>query len=629
MINKNSQRRNATSSIAVIFFVLAAIKLLGGSVADANDLIAPYQPIEPTMSGKTITLNGRDMSIQDVVDIARHGAKVRVADEVFASMETNLQLVLEGARQSIPIYGFNRGGGAEREIEIFSGDPLSPENARRLAQRRFEGSRLVGVHGGGEQHSGAGPEVTEEEIVRAQMAVTLNRMRYAGSKRAPVDLLVEMLNERIAPVVLSRGTDGHGDLAQDGAIRAAMVGVGDVHFRGERMPADVAFRRARIQALKPTAESIGVYGGWGGHNSYTDGQAALLVHEARHLLDWSDLVFAMSMLGLNSSIAPLTAVPQGGRPFAYPNWQARRLLNIIRGSYLFELELDPDDPHDTHGQRILQDPESFRDYSWRNGATWSAYDQLRKTVLIQINSITSNPVIRAGIHPGDSWELSAPWIRRYYVQPSDTSEGGYILGGSNFDHTPVGNSVEQFVLALAQSHVATKERVQRFFDPFFTVITMDDLPEAERGNAPLGDGFAMSDLTAELISLANPVAAAGYWTESGIQDVQSFGRLKVAKARQAVDTALYLVANELLSATRWMDMRRVQSPGRSFGAAPTAAWRAWRELSPWQQDPQLRERMEPQRIMLPYRFIKDTSAAQFLGDNAAGPDIGDDTRAMR
>jgi histidine ammonia-lyase len=620
-----NNKKMLCSRFTLAIAVLAGALWLGRPVVAATNLTAPYQPIEATMSDTTITLNGKDMSIQDVVDVARNGARVRVADEVFDSIEKNLELVFAGARQGIPIYGFNRGGGAEREIVIFSGDPLSDENAQTLVQRRFKGSRLVGVHGGGEQHSGAGPEVTDEEIVRAQMAVTLNRMRYAGSNRAPVELLVDMLNERITPVVLSRGTDGHGDLAQDGAIRAAMVGVGAVHFRGERMPADEAFRRAGVQRLEPTLESIGVYGGWGGHNSYTDGQAALLVYEAKHMLDWSDLVFAMSMLGLNSSIAPITAVPQNGRPFVYPNWQARRLLNIIRGSYLFELEVDPDDPEDTHGQRTIQDPESFRDYSWRTGATWRSYDQLRKTVLIQINSITSNPVIKADTHPADSWELDSPWIKRYYVKPSTTTEGGYILGGSNFDHTPVGNSVEQFVLALAQSQVATKERVQRFFDPFFTIITMDDLPESERGNAPLGDGFAMSDLTAELVSLANPVPAAGYWSESGIQDVQSFGRVKVVKARQAVDNALYLIANELLSATRWMDIRRVQSPGRSFGVAPTAAWHAWREISPWRQDPQVHEQMETWRIMLPYKFLRETSPARFLGEDAAGPDIGDNT----
>lgn len=582
-----------------------------------------YNPITPTKANETVTLNGKDMTIQDVVDIARHGAKVEVADEVFESAADNLELVLEGGRQGIPIYGFNRGGGAEREEVIFEGDPLSEENAELLVERRWNSFRLVGVHGGGEQHSGAGPEVADEEIVRAQMAVTLNRMRYAGMNPALIELLVDFLNERITPAVLSRGTDGGGDLAQDGAIRAAMVGVGEVHLRGQRMTARQALTRTGVKPLEPKVDSIGVYAGWGGHNSYTDGQAALLVHEAKHALDWSDLTFAMSMLGLNSSVAPLTAVSQDARPYPYPNWQARRLLNILRGSFLFDLEVDPDDPEDTHGQRILQDPLSFRDYSQRNGAAWEAYDQLKKDVRIQINSNSSNPVVKAGTHPDDSWELDTPWVRRYYVEPSENTEGGFILGSANFDNTPLNNSMEQFVLALAQSFVATAERAQRFFDPFFTVITMEDLPEEERGNAPLADRFAMSDLLGELKSLANPVPAEGNYSESGIQDVQGLGRTKVAKARLAVDNALYLVANELLSATRWMDIRRVQSPDRSFGEAPMAAWKAWREISPWWQDPDERELMETWRIMLPYGFIKENPAAQFLGDDAAGPAIMD------
>ena len=182
MNNKNLLRSRFTLGIALF----AGALWFGVPVVAATNLNAPYQPIDPTKSDTTITLNGKDLSIQDVVDIARHGAKVRVADEVLDSIANNLELVLEGARQGIPIYGFNRGGGAEREIVIFSGDPLSAENARMLVERRFKGSHLVGVHGGGEQHSGAGPEVTDEEIVRAQMAVTLNRMRYAGTNRAPV-----------------------------------------------------------------------------------------------------------------------------------------------------------------------------------------------------------------------------------------------------------------------------------------------------------------------------------------------------------------------------------------------------------------------------------------------------------
>jgi histidine ammonia-lyase len=600
--------------------LVAAVLLVSATAAQA------YNQITPTKSNVTITLNGKNMSVQDVVDIARHGAKVRVGPALRRNAAANLELVLEGARQGVPIYGFNRGGGAERELVIFEGDPLSEENAPTLVQRRWDGFRLVGVHGGGEQHTGLGPEVADEEIVRAQMAVTLNRMRYAGLNPALIDLLASFLNERIAPVVLARGTDGGGDLSQDGSVRAAMVGIGEVHLRGQRMSARQALAQTGVRPLEKTVDSIGVYAGWGGHNSFTDGQAALLVHDAKQTLDWGDLVFAMSMLGLNSSVAPITAVPQQARPFPFVNWQAKRLLNILRGSFLFELELDPNDPEDTHGQRLLQDPLSYRDYSQRNGSVWETYSKLKRNLLIQLNSISSNPVAMPGVHPEDSWELDTPWIRRYHVEPAGNSEGGFILGSANFDNTPLNNNMEQFTLALAQSYVAVLERTQRTFDPFFTVVPtvgprgfLEGFPEDVQCNVPHADSFAMSDILGELKSLANPVPAEGNWTERGIQDVQGLGRLKVAKARLAVDNALYLISQELLSATRWMDNRRVQSPERDFGEAATAAWRAWRVISPCQQDPEERETMEAWRMNLPYAFLKGNPASNFLGANAAEP----------
>jgi histidine ammonia-lyase len=604
-------------------FMMVCVLLVGMPAAASAQ---GYNAMTPTKANETITLTGKRMTVQDVVDIARHGAKVAVSRQHRRASAANLELVLEGARQGVPIYGFNRGGGAERENVIFEGDPLSPENAELLVQGEWDGFRLVGVHGGGEQHSGLGPEVADEEIVRAQMAVTLNRMRYGGMNPALVDLLIEFLNERITPVLLSRGTDGGGDLSQDSSVRAAMVGVGDVHLRGQRMSARQALTLTGVQPLEQTVDSIGVYAGWGGHNSFTDGQAALFVHDAKQTLDWGDLVFSMSMLGLNSSVNPITLVPQEARPYPYVNWQAKRLLNILRGSFLFDLELDPNNPEDTHGQRLLQDPLSYRDYTQRNGAVWEAYSRLKKNLQIQINSNSSNPVVKPGVHPEDSWELNTPWIKRYYIEPTQNTEGGFILGAANFDNTPLVNNMEQFTLALAQSYVATLERTQRTFDPFFTVLTtigsrglLEGFPEEVQCNVPHADGFAMSDILGELKSLANPVPAEGNWTERGIQDVQGLGRLKVAKARLAVDNALYLVSQELLSATKWMDHRRVQSPGRDFGEAPTAAWQAWRAVSPCQQDPNERDLMETSRINLPYAFLKANPASNFLGANAAEP----------
>jgi histidine ammonia-lyase len=550
------------------------------------------------------------MSVEDVVDVARHGAKVRLTEAARQRSEDAYQLVLNGARQGVPVYGFNRGSGARREEVIFEGDPLSDANRERLLQQQLSTAR-AGARERGGQGGGIGPEVGDEEIVRALMAVTANRMRYAPATRAVTQMLLDLLNARIAPVVMSRGSPGEGDLPMDANVRAAMVGAGDVYYQGQRMPAREALARAGLQPLTASADSLGVYVGWP-HNGYTDGQTALLAHDAKAMLDWSDLAFAMSMLGMNSSITPLTDVPQRVRPFPYQNWQSRRLVNIVWGSYLFELEQD--------GARLLQDPLSFRDYSQRNGAVWQAYRQLKNDLLLEINSDSRNPVVLPGAKPSDSRELDTPWVRRYHVE-GEGVRGGFILSSSNFNNTTLNNDTEALVLALAQSSAGTMQRVRRFLDTFFTVVAPGEVLSAEqlRLAAPQGSGYTTSDLMAELQALVNPVPAQGNPLEQNVEDMEGFGRLKVTRARLAVDDALYLVGQELLSATRWMDIRAIQRPGRSFGGPPAAAWQAFRTVVPWQQEPDERPNIVPGELA--YGFMRGNPAAGFLGQEAAEPAV--------
>ncbi len=571
---------------------------------------AAYNPIAPTKSNETVTLNGAKMSIQDVVDIARHGAKVRLTDTARQRSAEAYELILEGARQGIPIYGFNRGSGARREEVIFEGDPLSDQNREVLLQRQLSITR-GGARERGGQGGGIGPEVADEEIVRAMLAVTVNRMRYAPATPAVTQMVVDLLNNRIAPVVLSRGSPGEGDLPMDANVRAAMVGSGDVHYQGQRMSAREALARAGLQPLVASADSLGVYGGWP-HNGFTDGQTALLVNDAKEMLDWSDLVYAMSMLGMNSSVTPLTAVPQNARPYPYQNWQSRRLLEILRGSYLFALE--------PNGQRVIQDPLSFRDYNQRSGAVWQAYRQLKRDTLVQINSDSRNPVVLPGAKPSDSWELDTPWVKRYYVE-GEGNRGGFILSSSNFNNTTLNNDTESFVLSLAQSIAGTTQRVRRFLDPLFTVVTPAEVlsPEMLARAAPQGSGYTTSDLTAELQTLVNPVPAQGLPLEGNVEDMEGFGRLKVARARLAVDTAMYLIGQELLSATRWMNIRAAQRADRSFGGPPTAAWLAFRTVVPWQQHPDDRPNVVPGNLA--YGFMKGNPAAVFLGENVREPEF--------
>jgi len=569
----------------------ASFALSCGMAAGAH---AAYNPIVPSQADRTITLTGKRMTIEEVVAIARHGAKVRLAPKARQRSEDAYELLLQGARQGLPIYWFNRAPGSGRETVIFEGDPLSPENEQLLLTRQLATFKRGAS-------SGIGPEVSDEEITRAMMAVRANTMVYEAASPQLTQALLDLLNKWISPVVYSRGSPGEGDLPQMSNVGATMVGAGQAYLRGQKMPAAEALARSGLAPLKPFAADDAALTST---NAYSAGQAALLVYDSKRLLDWSDLTFSMSMLGLNSSVTPLAAVPQEARPFPFQNWQAKRLLKLIRGSYLFDLEPD--------GKRIIQDPLSFRDYNQRNGAAWQEWAQLKKNMLIQINSSDHNPAVVPGAKPSDSWELNTPWLKQYYVNSG--GQKGFILSNSNFVAMPWANDMEAFTIALAQTIAGSVQRDLRFPDTFFTVVAPADVLSADvlAKAAPQAQSYTISDLMAEVQQLANPIPAQGNALVRNVEDMENFTRQKVARARLAVDNAFRLVAQESLSATYWMNVRAAQKPSRSFGTAPAAAWQALRAVIPWQAD----SRPEIPAGELAYAFMVANPASTFMGGDS-------------
>jgi histidine ammonia-lyase len=168
-------------------------------------------------------------------------------------------------------------------------------------------------------------------------------------------------------------------LSQTGNLESVMFGFGEVFYKGQRMSAADALAQAGIEpgGVDPDdpANDLGLFRGIYSTNAYSTGEAALLVHEAKQLLDWRDLVFSVAMNGLNSSVTPLSAVPQRiERPYQYANWQAERMLAILDDSYLFDLEFEIVNGELVGFPRLLQDPLSFRNYPWRGGSAWKAWD---------------------------------------------------------------------------------------------------------------------------------------------------------------------------------------------------------------------------------------------------------------
>jgi histidine ammonia-lyase len=253
-----------------------------------------------------------------------------------------------------------------------------------------------------------------------------------------------------------------------------------------------------------------------------------------------------------------------------------------------------------------------------------------------MNSSDHNPAVTPGWSPNSAPELNTPWFMQYYVQggPDDSAcvgggvgpatgcQHGYILSNANWDPYPIDNEIEGLTNALANIAVNDDMVPLRFENTFFTVIAANDpsLPPAQLTNsAPGAADYTLADLLAEIQTLQNPVPAQGNSIISTVEDLQAEGRIKVAKARLMVDDLSWLQGQDLLTATRWLNIRQIQGQAlglpRSFGASPTAAWQAFRTVVPWQAA----TRPDVPPGTLAYAFLQANPASLFFPPAANPP----------
>jgi histidine ammonia-lyase len=585
------------------YLALGALSLIGVGGAYSLALAgSAYTPITPTMSDRTITLTGHDLTIEQIVQVARYGAKVELSPEARQRQADNYGLLLEAAAEGVAVYWFNRGAGDQRETHLFEGDAMSSANKSAIEQRQLQMFRFGAK-------VGFGPEVEDEDMVRAMMVVRANAMTFNAPSPQLAQMLLDLLNKRITPVVQSRGTLGEGDLAPLLNVGAAMVGAGEVYYQGVHMTAAKALAQSGLKPIQPFAADDNALTS---SNAYATGQAALVVNDARHALEWADLIYAMDLDGMNSSITPLSLAVQCDRPDKWLNWDAARVLDMLKGSYLF----------DADAARIIQDPESLRASSIRQGSAWMEWDALNEAVLFQANSSDHNPAVHVGLGPEDSWELASPQMLQFYVKGGVLSHGqhGYIVSNANWDPYPLANKMENFVIALANMDIAVMLRIDRFTSPFFTVVKPSDvLPDIRHW----GGGYTAVALQQEIQSLTNPVAPFGSAIVGTVEDLQAQTLIKVQHARQAVATTMDLLGHDLLEASFWMDVRKAQNPQRGFGAAPTAVWSALRKGIPLRPDPKNAATQSDE--MLAAAFVHTTDPGAFY--SALLPRDGNDQGA--
>jgi histidine ammonia-lyase len=545
---------------AMLVLVLGATFLPLRAQAQFGDPMG-YKPMVATMSGQTIELTGHDLTIDQVIDVARHGAKVKFSASATQRMADNYGLLLEAPAEGISVYWFTRGAGGDREARVFEGDAMTPKNKAFLEKHLME--RFTRGADGGEN-----PEIVDEALVRAVMVVRANAMTFNAPSPQLYAMLIEMLNRDVTPVMRSRGSVGEGDLTILSSIGGTMVGAGEAYFKGVRMSSANALAKAGLKPIQPFAADDNALIS---SDAYMTAMAVFAVFDAKIALAWADLTYAIDLNGMNSSLTPLTYVVQSDRPFKWLNWDANRIKEMLKGSYLFG---------DDKG-RIIQDPETLRASSIRQGSAWEAWASLRDDLVVQLNSSDHNPAIRVGVSPEDSWELNTPEMLKYYVKGGKYSNGkhGFIFSNANWDPYPIANKLEAFTIAMANMDIVIWQRDERFDSEFFTgsgsQAVLKQLGEGRRG----AGYFSQHEVWQHIQAQINPVPPEGYVDGGGVEELEAQTTLKAQRAMAVVADTFRLVATDLNTGMRWLDVRKIQDSTREFGPGPTAAWIAYRKVN--------------------------------------------------
>lgn len=457
---------------------------------------------------RAVVLTGKDLTIEEVVAVARPGARVRLAPRAVWAMKRSRALVERLIRTNETAYGITTGFGEFANIKI------SRDKTRQL-QRNLIVSHAAGV--------GAPFDV---EVVRGAMLIRANNLAkgFSGVQPRAVRLLVDMLNRGVHPVVPSQGSVGSsGDLQPLAHLVLPMIGLGEAKFRGRVRPGGEALRRAGLRPITLEAkDGLGLVNG----TAFMASLGALAVHDALALLEDAEIAGAMSLESLMGTDHAFIDVVGRLRPHPGQIAVAKTLWNLTRGSQIILSHKDCPRVQDAYSIRCM--PQVL-------GASLDAILYARGVMETELNSATDNPLVVPG-------------------------EGS--LSAGNFHGQPLALALDFLAIAVAEIADIAERRIDRLVNPHFSEMKAF---LAESGG--LNSGYMIAQYTAAaLVSenkvLAHPASVDSIPTSANKEDHNSMGMGAAWKAARVVENATNVIAIEYMCAAQALDLRRPLRPGR-------------------------------------------------------------------
>lgn len=474
--------------------------------------------IAPSVAPPTIELGIGALGLDEVVAVARDGARVKLTEAALGAIMASRQVIAALAEDVEPHYGISTGFGALATTFI-------PLELRAELQ-----SGLIRSHA-----AGAGGEV-EREVVRALMLLRLSTMATGrtGVRAITAQTYADVLNAGITPVVHEYGSLGcSGDLAPLAHCALALMGEGPVrNAAGQRTTAARALAEAGIEPLQLVEkEGLALING-------TDGMLGLLVlalHDLSELFAVADVAAAMSVEALLGTDAVFAADLIRLRPHPGQAASAANLRALLAGSAIMASHRGPECTR-------VQDAYSLRCSPQVHGAARDTLDHAQRVAHRELAAAIDNPVV---------------------------THDDRVESNGNFHGAPIGYVLDFLAIAVADLASISERRTDRQLD----VKRSDGLPPFLAARPGVDSGHMIAQYTAagivaELKRLAAPASVDSIPSSAMQEDHVSMGWAAGRKLRRAINGLRQVLAIEILTAARALDLRAPLQP-----AAATAAVR--------------------------------------------------------
>ncbi len=465
-----------------------------------------------------LLIGHRRLTLDDIEEVVFDRRPISLDPDAEEAIEESAAYVRQMAQSGEAVYGVTTGFGANRDHVI------RREDAETL-QERLLVSHACGV---------GAPLSTK--AVRAMMLLRINALSRgnSGIRLSTLNLLVEMLNRGLHPVVPEMGSVGaSGDLCPLAHMCLPVIGEGEVVVEGEQLSAEEGLKRVGLEPTRLTyKEGLALLNG----TQAMTALGAVTAIEFRQLLDGVDAVGAMSLDAVAGRMEALDPRIHTLRGRSGQMDSAAHLRAMLAGS-----ELAGAQPGSIDGKvEYIQDSYCLRCMPQIHGASRDVLDHVTEVLVTEANAVTDNPLVFA---PGD-----------------DDDEQGGILSGGNFHGQPVAMALDYLKIAIAEVGSVSERRCAKLTDKYFS----EGLPPFLVSEPGLNSGmmipqYVAAALVSENKTQAHPASVDSIPTSANMEDHVSMGMHAGLHAHRILRNVEHVVGIEYLIAAQAIDLREMSA----------------------------------------------------------------------